>query len=110
MITKHGTGPNNYLECYEDLLYITSGVAEQKLNHFFMLEPVPLLREFEQQIKAFDALRKEICMFRCKVSNTINFAGRKTMVFTSKKLSNLKIFLFNMILFEINKLVIKKSL
>lgn len=68
VITKHITGPNNYLQCYQNLLYITSGVAGKKLDHFFKLEPVPLLREFEQQIKAYDALRKEISMFRCKVS------------------------------------------
>lgn len=68
VIIKHITGPDNYLSCYENLLYITSGVAEKKLDNFFKLEPVPLLREFEQQIKAYDELRKKICMFRCKVS------------------------------------------
>lgn len=62
------TGPENYLTCYENLLYITSGVAEKKLDNFFKIEPPPLLREFEQQIKAYDALRKEISMFRSKVS------------------------------------------
>ncbi|KYN33583.1 Dynein heavy chain 3, axonemal [Trachymyrmex septentrionalis] len=67
VIIRHMTGPDNYLQCYENLLYIISGVAEKKLNNFFMLEPVPLLREFEQQIKAYDVLRKEISMFRCKV-------------------------------------------
>ncbi|XP_018046945.1 PREDICTED: dynein heavy chain 3, axonemal [Atta colombica] len=67
IIIKHMTGPNNYLQCYTNLLYITSGVAEKKLDNFFRLEPVPLLREFEQQIKTYDALRKEISMFRCKI-------------------------------------------
>ncbi|KAG5305945.1 DYH3 protein, partial [Pseudoatta argentina] len=67
VITKHMIGPNNYLQCYQNLLYITSGVAKKKLDDFFRLEPVPLLREFEQQIKAYDALRKEISMFRCKI-------------------------------------------
>ncbi|XP_036144833.1 dynein heavy chain 3, axonemal isoform X1 [Monomorium pharaonis] len=67
VIIKHMTGPDNYLNCYQNLLYITSGTAAKKLDNFFKLEPVPLLREFEQQIKAYDALRKEICMFRCKI-------------------------------------------
>ncbi|GAB1862505.1 Dynein heavy chain 3, axonemal [Camponotus japonicus] len=67
VIAKHITGPDSYLKCYENLLYITSGIAEKKLNNFFKLEPVPLLRDFEQQIKAYDTLRKEISMFRCKV-------------------------------------------
>lgn len=69
VIAKHTTGPDNYLKCYENLLYITSGIAEKKLDNFFKLEPVPLLRDFEQQIKAYDTLRKEISMFRCKVSS-----------------------------------------
>ncbi|XP_020300595.1 dynein heavy chain 3, axonemal isoform X2 [Pseudomyrmex gracilis] len=68
VVTKHIFGPTNYLKCYHDLLYITSGVAEKKLNNFFRLEPIPLLREFEQQIRAYDNLRREICMFRNKVS------------------------------------------
>lgn len=68
VIVKHVTGPDSYLKCYENLLYITSGIAEKKLNNFFKLEPVPLLRDFEQQIKAYDTLQKEISMFRCKVS------------------------------------------
>ncbi|KMQ95743.1 dynein heavy chain axonemal [Lasius niger] len=67
VIAKHTTGPDNYLKCYENLLYITSGIAEKKLDNFFKLEPVPLLRDFEQQIKAYDTLRKEISMFRCKI-------------------------------------------
>lgn len=72
VIAKHITGPDSYLKCYENLLYITSGIAEKKLDNFFMLEPVPLLRDFEQQIKAYDAVRKEISMFRCKVSLQLN--------------------------------------
>lgn len=68
VIIKHMNGPDSYLKCYNDLLYIISGVAEEKLNHFFSLEPTPLLREFEHQIRAYDNLRKEISMFRCKVS------------------------------------------
>ncbi|XP_012230668.2 dynein axonemal heavy chain 3 [Linepithema humile] len=67
IIIKHMPGPENYLTCYQNLLYITSGVAEKKLDNFFRVEPAPLLREFEQQIKAYDALRKEICMFPCKI-------------------------------------------
>jgi len=67
VIIKHSFGPSNYLNCYRDLLYITSGVAEKKLDDFFRVEPPPLLREFEQQIKAYDVLRREISMFRCKV-------------------------------------------
>lgn len=68
VVIKHMFGPTSYLKCYYDLLYVTSGMAEKKLNDFFKLEPIPLLREFEQQIRAYDDLRKEICMFRNKVS------------------------------------------
>ncbi|XP_050466815.1 dynein axonemal heavy chain 3 isoform X2 [Cataglyphis hispanica] len=67
VVAKHLFGPDNYLKCYENLLYITSGIAEKKLDNFFQIEPVPLLREFEHQIKAYDAVRKEISMFRCKI-------------------------------------------
>ncbi|XP_025152566.1 dynein heavy chain 3, axonemal [Harpegnathos saltator] len=67
VIIKHMNGPNSYLKCYENLLYITSGVANERLDHFFSLEPTPLLREFEQQIKAYDAVREEISMFRFKI-------------------------------------------
>lgn len=71
VIVKHLAGPQNYLKRYGNLLYITSGVAEKKLKDFFSLEPIPLLREFEQQIKAYDALRREICTFRCKVGSLL---------------------------------------
>lgn len=71
IISKHATGLENYITCYQNLTYITSGEAKKKLNDFFSIEPVPLLREYEQKIKGYDALRKEICMFRCKVS--LNF-------------------------------------
>ncbi|EZA46954.1 Dynein heavy chain 3, axonemal [Ooceraea biroi] len=87
IIVKHSAGPESYLSCYRDLLYITSGVAEKKLDNFFKLEPMPLLREFEQQIKAYDALRRKISTFRCKIPlnmieidcNTVNDAMREIL-------------------------------
>ncbi|XP_076766493.1 dynein heavy chain 3, axonemal [Xylocopa sonorina] len=60
-------GPQIYLKCYEKLLYIIDGQAKQSLNSFFMIEPMPYLHEFEQKIKGYDDIRKEIFMFRNKI-------------------------------------------
>ncbi|XP_054015460.1 dynein axonemal heavy chain 3-like [Hylaeus anthracinus] len=67
VISAHIMGPQIYLKCYENLLYIIDGQAKKSLDKFFMTEPMPFLREFEQKIKGYDMLRKEITIFRNKV-------------------------------------------
>ncbi|XP_043257418.1 dynein axonemal heavy chain 3 [Colletes gigas] len=67
VINTHTMGPQIYLKCYENLSYIVDGQAKQSLDKFFMSEPIPLLHEFEQKIKDYDSLRKNISIFRNKV-------------------------------------------
>ncbi|XP_076164105.1 dynein heavy chain 3, axonemal [Ptiloglossa arizonensis] len=67
VIDVHTVGPQIYLKCYENVLYIIEGQAKKSLNQFLMTEPTPLLREFEQKIKGYDSLRKEISVFRNKI-------------------------------------------
>lgn len=61
-------GPQIYLKCYEDFLYIIDGQAKRNLDNFFKIEPMPYLHEFEQKIKSYDQLREEISVFRNKVN------------------------------------------
>lgn len=68
VISAHIKGPQIYLKCYQDLLYIVDGQAKQNLDQFFIIEPMPYLHEFEQKIKGYDQLRKEILVFRNKVN------------------------------------------
>nr|XP_031846529.1 dynein heavy chain 3, axonemal-like isoform X2 [Nomia melanderi] len=67
IVSVHTAGPGIYLQCYEDLLYILDGQAKRNLENFFKIEPVPFLREFENRIRDYDSLRKEIIVFRNKV-------------------------------------------
>ncbi|CAL7933869.1 unnamed protein product [Xylocopa violacea] len=67
VVSAHVMGPQIYLKCYEELLYIIDGQAKESLDRFFMIEPMPYLHEFEQKIKGFDDIRKEIFMFRNKI-------------------------------------------
>ncbi|KAF3429654.1 hypothetical protein E2986_08409 [Frieseomelitta varia] len=67
VINAHIKGPQIYLKCYQDLLYIVDGQAKQNLDQFFIIEPMPYLHEFEQKIKGYDQKRKEILVFRNKI-------------------------------------------
>ncbi|XP_017878877.2 dynein heavy chain 3, axonemal [Ceratina calcarata] len=67
VIGDHHTGPQLYLKCYERLLYIVDGKAKRDLDNFFEIDPMPYLHEFEQKIKGYDELRKEIWVFRDKI-------------------------------------------
>ncbi|XP_066595663.1 dynein axonemal heavy chain 3 [Prorops nasuta] len=67
IVLSHMVGPQKYLKVYEDLMYIFDGSAEETLNDFFAIQPIPLLREFEQRIRSFDELRQQIFLFRCKI-------------------------------------------
>ncbi|KAG7209677.1 hypothetical protein KM043_011323 [Ampulex compressa] len=68
VVSVHIVGPEIYLKCYDELFYIIDGKATKDLDDFFAIEQEPFLREFEQKIKGYDALREEICMFRYKIS------------------------------------------
>ncbi|XP_012147752.1 dynein heavy chain 3, axonemal isoform X3 [Megachile rotundata] len=68
IVSVHTEGPQIYLKCYENLLYIVSGQAKKGLDDFFRIEPPPFLREFEQKIRNYDDIRQEIIMFRNKIS------------------------------------------
>ncbi|XP_029041052.2 dynein axonemal heavy chain 3-like isoform X1 [Osmia bicornis bicornis] len=67
VVSVHAEGPEIYLQCYEDLLYIIDGQAKKNLDNFFRIEPMPFLREFEQRIRSYDDIKKEIFMFRNKI-------------------------------------------
>ncbi|XP_076243948.1 dynein heavy chain 3, axonemal [Calliopsis andreniformis] len=67
IVSAHTVGPQIYLECYKDLLYIIDGQAQESLDRFFTIEPMPFLREFELKIRGYDSLSKEIFKFRTKV-------------------------------------------
>ncbi|KZC07229.1 Dynein heavy chain 3, axonemal [Dufourea novaeangliae] len=67
IVNVHIMGPEIYLKCYEDLLYILNGEAKRNLDKFFTTDPFPFLREFEQRIRGYDSLRKEILTFRNKI-------------------------------------------
>lgn len=81
IITAHISGPDLYLKCYKDLLYLVAGQAKIALDNFFMIEPIPYLHEFEQKIKGYDQLRQEICIFRNKV-NVENNTNTSVTYFT----------------------------
>ncbi|XP_015588713.1 dynein heavy chain 3, axonemal [Cephus cinctus] len=66
-ILSNVSGPENYLKCYEDLLYIIEGKAENELTDYFSIQPQPFLRDFGRRIEEYDGLRKEICLYRNKV-------------------------------------------
>ncbi|XP_017759468.1 PREDICTED: dynein heavy chain 3, axonemal [Eufriesea mexicana] len=67
VISAHIMGPQIYLKCYENLLYLIDGQAKQNLDDFFKTEPIPFLHEFEQKIKDYDELKNEISIFRNKI-------------------------------------------
>ncbi|XP_053593796.1 dynein axonemal heavy chain 3 [Microplitis demolitor] len=66
-IVSNKIGPELYLKCYNDLLYILNGQANESLNNYFKTEPIPSLQEFGHWIDSYDNLSKEICLFRNKI-------------------------------------------
>ncbi|KAK0077358.1 hypothetical protein PV326_010096, partial [Microctonus aethiopoides] len=60
-------GPEIYLNCYKNLLYLLDGRANTDLDKYFSTSPMPFLREFGNRINSYDTLSSEICFFRNKL-------------------------------------------
>lgn len=76
-ILANQVGPQIYLQSYENLSYILDGGAAKSLDEYFQNDPLPSLRDFGHKIESYDALSKEICLYRNKVEFCSSLFNKK---------------------------------
>lgn len=66
-VTMNNPGPDLYLQCYNESMYILNGAAEKELMDYFESDPEPTLKEFSIKIRSYNQLRDQLFSFRTKV-------------------------------------------
>ncbi|XP_008202999.3 dynein heavy chain 3, axonemal [Nasonia vitripennis] len=66
-VVSNVKGPQLYLQRYVQYYYLLDGSAEVHMKEFLNFQPTPSLREYGDQIKEYDDLRREIFFFRNKI-------------------------------------------
>lgn len=64
IIEANTVGPVNYLNIYNDYLYIMNGEASKELDEFFAIEPFPFLKDFAKRIERYQEIKRDIIFLR----------------------------------------------
>ncbi|KAK9508782.1 hypothetical protein O3M35_006257 [Rhynocoris fuscipes] len=73
VIAKNLYGPEEYLNLYIKYFYILRGEADQALDDFFSLDPMPFLKDFVKKLDSYEEIKLDIKSLRRNILlNIIN--------------------------------------